>query len=125
MLIRQSVISTWHDRRLLAGDSVDNGINGQLENADIILRPANAQRLWAGRVEDSGIPEKTGAEVNAILTEAMAESGATPAAVYAFHKTGVYVTDENEGTLSPERLRAWSDAIDEYELLASRPNVVV
>jgi hypothetical protein len=37
MLRRQGVISTWHDRRLLAGDSIDDGIVRELELADIIL----------------------------------------------------------------------------------------
>ena len=37
MLKRQGVISVWHDRRLIAGDRVDEGISKQLEAADIIL----------------------------------------------------------------------------------------
>ena len=37
MLKRQGVISIWHDRRLIAGDPVDQGISKQLEAADIIL----------------------------------------------------------------------------------------
>jgi len=37
MLRRQGVISTWHDRRLIAGDSIDDGIARELERADIIL----------------------------------------------------------------------------------------
>ena len=37
MLKRQHVISTWHDRRLIAGDGVDRGISRQIEAADIIL----------------------------------------------------------------------------------------
>lgn len=37
MLKRQEVISVWHDRRLLAGDDLDNGISTDLEKADIIL----------------------------------------------------------------------------------------
>ena len=37
MLKRQGVISTWHDRRLIAGDHVDQGISRELEAADIIL----------------------------------------------------------------------------------------
>ena len=61
----------------------------------------------------------------AILTEAMADSGATPAAVYAFHKTGVILTEDNESRVSPERLQAWNEAIEEYEALANRPNIVV
>jgi TIR domain len=37
MLKRQGVISVWHDRRLIAGDHVDEVISKQLEAADIIL----------------------------------------------------------------------------------------
>ena len=37
MLKRQEVISVWHDRRLLVGDELDNGISTHLEKADIIL----------------------------------------------------------------------------------------
>jgi hypothetical protein len=37
MLKRQGVISTWHDRRLVAGDNVDDGIANELNRADIIL----------------------------------------------------------------------------------------
>jgi hypothetical protein len=37
MLKRQGVISTWDDRRLIAGDNIDNGIAQELEQADIIL----------------------------------------------------------------------------------------
>jgi hypothetical protein len=37
MLKRQGVISTWHDRRLVAGDNVDVGIAKELDEADIIL----------------------------------------------------------------------------------------
>ena len=37
MLKRQGVISTWHDRRLVAGDALDAGIRRELDQADIIL----------------------------------------------------------------------------------------
>ena len=37
MLKRQGVISTWHDRRLTAGEDIDKGITEELERADIIL----------------------------------------------------------------------------------------
>lgn len=37
MLKRQGIISTWHDRRLTAGEDVDKGISEELERADIIL----------------------------------------------------------------------------------------
>jgi hypothetical protein len=37
MLKRQGVISTWHDRRLIVGDDIDQGIAQELQQADIIL----------------------------------------------------------------------------------------
>ena len=37
MLKRQGVIETWHDRRLLAGDAIDQVISVELERADIVL----------------------------------------------------------------------------------------
>ncbi len=45
---------------------------------------------------------------------AMAEVGADPALVYAFQKTGVYVCEENEKSLSEDSLRAFNAAVDEY-----------
>ena len=36
-LKRQGIISTWHDRRIAAGDEFDKEISEYLENADIIL----------------------------------------------------------------------------------------
>jgi hypothetical protein len=63
-------------------------------------------------------------EVKAILTQAMADSGATPAAVYAFHKTGVLLTENNESRFSPEQLRAWNEAIEEYKALDTNRRIV-
>ena len=37
MLKRQKVLSTWHDRRIVAGDELNGKISDQLEAADIIL----------------------------------------------------------------------------------------
>lgn len=34
---RQNVISTWHDRRILAGSDIDHSIDTNLETADVIL----------------------------------------------------------------------------------------
>lgn len=45
MLKRQGVISAWHDRRLVTGDTVDQGINQELERADIILLLVSADFL--------------------------------------------------------------------------------
>jgi hypothetical protein len=37
MLIRQGLISTWHDRRISAGEVLDSAVDENLEAADIIL----------------------------------------------------------------------------------------
>lgn len=37
MLKNQGVLETWHDRRIPAGDVIDDAIDGQMERADIIL----------------------------------------------------------------------------------------
>ena len=66
-------------------------------------------------------PEMTDAEVKAIIRLAMVEAGATAAAVYAYHKTDVILTMDNEDRIPPERLRAWNAAINEYHRLIARP----
>ncbi|KOR18869.1 toll/interleukin-1 receptor domain-containing protein [Burkholderia cenocepacia] len=37
LLKREGLISAWHDRRIVAGDNLDDSIDEQLERADIIL----------------------------------------------------------------------------------------
>lgn len=63
----------------------------------------------------------TDAEVRAILLDALVKAGGTPAAAYAFHKTGVLLTDDNEKNISRNRLRAWNRAIQEYHALVAGP----
>jgi hypothetical protein len=66
-------------------------------------------------------PKATDAELKSILTQAMVEAGATAAAVYAYHKTDVILTMDNEDRLPPERLRAWNAAINKYRQLIAGP----
>jgi TIR domain len=37
MLKRQGIVTTWHDRRLIAGTDIDTGISRELERANIVL----------------------------------------------------------------------------------------
>ena len=67
--------------------------------------------------ERSSKSEPTDAEVRAILLDALVKAGGNPAAAYAFHKTGVLLTDDNEMNISRDRLRAWNRAIQEYHAL--------
>jgi hypothetical protein len=65
--------------------------------------------------------ELTDNEVKAILTQAMVKAGATAAAIYAYNKTDVILTMDNEDRLPRQHLRAWDAAINEYHLLIAGP----
>jgi len=74
-----------------------------------------------GQKRDQPKPDLSDAEVRSILVNAMAEVGGDPALVYVFHKTGVYVCEENEKHLSKTSLRAFDAALDEYYAALARP----
>jgi hypothetical protein len=49
-----------------------------------------------------------------MMIEAMAEVGISQAMIFAFKRTGRIVTEGNKHLLTPEELREWNDAVDEY-----------
>ncbi len=49
------------------------------------------------------------------IVQAMKQAGLDPAVIYAFEKTGLLVTEQNEHLLSEKNLAEWEAAIDEYE----------
>ena len=51
----------------------------------------------------------------------MVEAGAEAAAIYAYNKTDVILTMDNEDRLPRQHLRAWDAAINEYHLLIAGP----
>lgn len=66
-------------------------------------------------------PEMSDTELKAILTQSMVDAGVTGAAVYAYHKSGVILTSDNEHRLPRERLRAWNSTVNEYNALTAGP----
>jgi hypothetical protein len=54
------------------------------------------------------------AEVEAGLVAAMTEAGIDPAYIYAYSKTGMIVTEANQGQWSEEDLAEWRAAFEEY-----------
>jgi len=50
-----------------------------------------------------------------IVIEAMTEVGISQATIFAFKRTGRIVTEMNKHLLTPEELREWNDAVDEYQ----------
>ena len=57
----------------------------------------------------NGTPEPSDPEVRTILFSAKADVGADPALIYAFQRTGVYVSEESERGLSRSQLAAWTE----------------
>jgi hypothetical protein len=49
------------------------------------------------------------------MVEAMKQAGLDPALIYAFEKTGLLVTEENQHLLPESDLDEWEAAIEEYE----------
>ena len=49
------------------------------------------------------------------MVEAMKQAGLDPALIYAFEKTGLLVTEENQHMLPESDVAGWEAAIDEYE----------
>ena len=49
------------------------------------------------------------------MVQAMKQAGLHPAIIYAFEKTGLIVTEQNQHLLSENDLAEWEAAIQEYE----------
>jgi hypothetical protein len=50
-----------------------------------------------------------------MVTTAMEQAGVAPQVIYAFHKTGRIITEENAKFVPAAALEAWRQAIAEYE----------
>jgi SEC-C motif len=55
------------------------------------------------------------------MVEAMKKAGIDPAFIYAFEKTGLLVTEENQHLLPESALAEWQAAIEEYEAKHRKP----
>ena len=53
-------------------------------------------------------------EMQRAMTKAMGEAGIRPEIIFAFQKTGLLLTEENESLASPADRAAFDAAIDEY-----------
>jgi hypothetical protein len=59
-----------------------------------------------------------------MMIEAMAEVGISQAMIFAFKHTGRIVSEGNKHLLTPEELREWNDAVDEYHRRIESGDVV-
>lgn len=53
-------------------------------------------------------------DLNAVIERDLIKRGAPAEVLYAFKKTGILISSENHGQISPEELEAFGDAVDEY-----------
>jgi hypothetical protein len=60
------------------------------------------------------ISEAKGDQYWRLIIGAAAKVGIDPAKIYAMHKTGRIVTEDNTQFLTDDELQEWNDAIDEY-----------
>ncbi len=59
-----------------------------------------------------------------MMIEAMADVGISQAMIFAFKRTGRIVTESNKHLLTPEELREWNDAVDEYHRRVESGDVI-
>ena len=59
-----------------------------------------------------------------MMIEAMVEVGISQAMIFAFKRTGRIVTERNKHLLTPEELREWNDAVDEYHRRVESGDVI-
>jgi hypothetical protein len=58
------------------------------------------------------------------MVEGMKRAGINPAFIYAFEKTGLIVTEDNQDLISDKDLAEWTAAIEEYEAKHGEPGEV-
>jgi hypothetical protein len=68
---------------------------------------------------DADEPRQLDVDVDSIV-KTMADAGIRPELIYAYRKTGLLVSDENYGKLSPEDRDDWHAAMEEYDQLTRR-----
>src|SRR5262249_60068556 len=59
--------------------------------------------------------------LEAMMVEDMRAAGLDPAFIYAFEKTGLLVTEQNQHLIPDEDLAEWDAAIEEYERKQRKP----
>jgi hypothetical protein len=59
--------------------------------------------------------------LEAMMVEGLKAAGLDPAFVYAFEKTGLLVTEQNQHLIPENDLAEWDAAIEEYEAKHCRP----
>lgn len=70
---------------------------------------------------DSDVPEAISDEtLDRMMNEMFNDAGIDPAITYAYHKTGLLVSEENIDFLSEEDLAEWNQAVEEAKELFKR-----
>ncbi len=62
-------------------------------------------------------------EIEQVIQRELKKSGASAETIYAFEKTGILVSDEDNSQVSADELQRWSEAIQEYRQLKKEGKV--
>ena len=65
--------------------------------------------------EESVMREANFEDLNAVIAKDLQASGVRPEVLYAFQKTGILVTRENQFQVTPDELKCWQEAVEEYK----------
>jgi hypothetical protein len=72
---------------------------------------------WGRRptAEEEGVLRLAGfADASAVIEAELIKSGARPEVIYAFKKTGLVISPENETGISPAERERWQAAVEEF-----------
>jgi hypothetical protein len=79
--------------------------------------PSKPRRQPKARLQPSIIDLEHQANEDPVATaDAMIRAGIHPAIVYAFKKTGIFMTHANVASHSTEDVKLWQDAVEEYQV---------
>lgn len=56
-------------------------------------------------------------EIESVIEKELVKLGASPETIYAYEKTGILVSGDNENQVAPEELQRWTAAVQEYRKL--------
>lgn len=56
-------------------------------------------------------------EIDSVIEKELIAMGASPETIYAYERTGILITRENEHQFPPDEIKRWAEAIQEYRLI--------
>lgn len=122
MLKRQGVISSWHDRKIMAGDDFDGQIDARLNDADVILLLVSPDFLASVYCHD--VEMKRAMELHAERKARVIPIILRPCDWQASAPLGKLLAVPTDGkaiTKWPDRDEAWLDVVKQLRVALPKP----